>query len=139
MRWLGFAGGMSVGLLVAAQPLDSIHVYERVPAGVYTSAKANALAWNLHRAGAPHRTLKGSELGVVREAIDEYRQQRHTYGALPNLSHVAVAFSGGRPMAFGVTDDLDRVVNFTARTEYRISTLSEHLAVRALLMRLMVE
>jgi hypothetical protein len=124
---------------LSAQPMDSIHVYKRVPPGTYSSANANALAWKLHQQEATHRTLKGSELEVVREAMAEYRPQRHTHGALPGLSHVAMAFSGGRPVAFGVTDDLGRVINFTARTEYRISTWAEHLAVRALLSQLLVE
>lgn len=139
MRSLATILALGFGLSLLAQPMDSIHVYKRVPPGTYSSAKANALAWQLHQQEATHRTLKGSELEVVREAMAEYRPQRHTYGALPGLSHVAMAFSGGRPIAFGVTDDLGRVINFTARTEYRISTWAEHLAVRALLSQLLVE
>lgn len=122
-----------------AQDMDSIHVYKRVPAGAYSSAQANALAWRLHREGAPHRTVKGSDMEVVGEALDEYSPQRHTYGPLPELSHVAMAFSGGRPLAFGVADDLGLVVNFTARREYHVTTWSQHLTVRALLSRLLVE
>ena len=139
MRSFALAIPVLLSLALSAQPMDSIHVYKRVPMGTYSSARANALAWQLHQQEAPHRTLKGSELDVVREAMAEYRPQRHTYGALPGLSHVAMAFSGGRPVAFGVTDDLGRVINFTARTEYRISTWAEHLAVRALLSQLLVE
>ncbi len=139
MRSFGSIIALCFGFSLCAQPMDSIHVYKRVPAGAYTSANANALAWQLHRSDAPHRTLKGSELDVVREAMDEYRPQRHTYGTLSDLTHVAMAFSGGRPVAFGVSDDLGRVINFTARTEYRISTWSQHLTVRALLSRLLVE
>jgi hypothetical protein len=122
-----------------AQDMDSIHVYKRVPAGAYSSAQANALAWRLHREDAPHRTVKGSDINVVREAMGEYRPQRHTSGPLPDLTHVAIAFKGGRPVAFGVADDLGLLINFTARTEYRISTWTEHLTVRALLSRLLVE
>ncbi|MGV3636019.1 MAG: hypothetical protein ACO1NQ_00100 [Flavobacteriales bacterium] len=139
MRSIAWAITVLLGSVLAAQPMDSIHVYKRVPEGTYSSAKANALAWRLHQQDASHRTLKGSDLDVVREAMAEYRPQRHTYGALPGLSHVAMAFSGGRPVAFGVTDDLGLVINFTARTEYRISTWAEHLAVRALLSQLLVE
>lgn len=139
MRSFALAIPVLLSLALSAQPMDSIHVYKRVPMGTYSSARANALAWQLHQQEATHRTLKGSELEVVREAMAEYRPQRHTYGALPGLSHVAMAFSGGRPVAFGVTDDLGRVINFTARTEYRISTWAEHLAVRALLSQLLVE
>lgn len=124
---------------LTAQELDSVHVYERVNEGSYNSAEANALAWRLHKQHAPHRTVRGSDMVVVGEALDEYEPQRHTYGPLPELSHVAMGFSGGRPIAFGVADDLGLVVNFTARKEYRISTWSEHLTVRALLSRLLVE
>lgn len=124
---------------LAAQDLDSVHVYKRVAEGNYNSAEANALAWRLHRQDAPHRTVKGSDMVVVGEALDEYSPQRHTYGPLPELSHVAMGFSAGRPISFGVADDLGLVVNFTARKEYRISTWSEHLIVRALLSRLLVE
>lgn len=125
--------------LANAQRMDSIHVFKRVPAGSYTSASANALAWKLHQENAVHRSLKGDDLNVAEEAMAQYKPQRHTYGPLPELSHVAIVFSGGRPVAFGVTGDLDRVINFTARTEYRISTWSEHLTVRALLARLVVD
>lgn len=125
--------------LLSAQRMDSVHVFKRVPEASYTSASANALAWKLHQDNAPHRSLKGEDLGIVGEAMAQYKAQRHIYGALPELSHVAIVFSGGRPVAFGVTDDLDRVINFTARTEYRISTWSEHLTVRALLARLVMD
>jgi hypothetical protein len=124
---------------LAAQTMDSIHVYKRVPVGIYSSAQANALAWRMHQQDAAHRTVKGSDIDVVREAMSTYRPQRHTSGTLPGLTHVAIAFKGGRPVAFGVADDLGLVINFTARTEYRISTWTEHLAVRALLSRLLVE
>ncbi|MBX2978092.1 MAG: hypothetical protein KF905_02260 [Flavobacteriales bacterium] len=124
---------------LAAQELDSVHVYERVAEGNYNSAEANALAWRLHQQDAPHRTVKGSDMEVVGSILNEYSPQRHTYGPLPQLSHVAMAFKGGRPVAFAVADDLGFVINLTARKEYRISTWSEHLTVRALLSRLLVE
>jgi hypothetical protein len=126
-----------VGL--SAQPMDSIQVFQRIPSVVHTSAKANTLAWHLYRTNAPHRTLKGKDLVVVREAMGEYRAERHTYSELPDLTHVAMAFSQGRPLAFGVTEDLGRVINFTARKEYRISSLMEHLTVRNILGKLLVE
>jgi hypothetical protein len=124
---------------LSAQPMDSIHVFQRIPSSVHTSAKANTLAWQLHRTNAPHRTLKGNDLVIVREAMGEYRADRHTYTELPDLTHVAMAFSQGRPLAFGVTEDLGRVINFTARKEYRISSLMEHLTVRTILGKLLVE
>lgn len=139
MRWTAVLFVLCCATVLSAQQLDSIHVYKRVPPGAYSSAKANALAWELHRQDAPHRTLKGGDLGAVHEAMDEYRPQRHTYASLPGLSHVAMAFSGGRPLAFGVTDDLGLVINFTARTEYRIYTWAQHLTVRAILSTLLVD
>ncbi|HPF90916.1 MAG: hypothetical protein H6590_09195 [Flavobacteriales bacterium] len=122
-----------------AQPIDSIHVFARLPAGAWTSASANAQAWKLHRDHAPHRTVKGKDIAIVREAMELYRPERHTFGPLPDLSHVAMLYSGGRPVVLGVDDDLGRVIDLTSRKEYRISTVSEHLQVRALLARLMVE
>jgi hypothetical protein len=122
-----------------AQAIDSVHVYARVAPAAHTSASANALAWRLYREGAPHRVVKGADLHIVAEALAEYRPARHISGPLEELSHVAMAFSGGRPVAFGITDDLGCVINFTGRTEYRISTWAQHVEVRALLARLLVE
>lgn len=122
-----------------AQRMDSVHVFRKIDPAAYTSASANALAWRLHRENAPHRTVGGGDIGIVREALSDYTPSRHTYAPLTDLTHLAIAFSGGRPVAFGVTGDLDRVINFTARTEYRISTWAEHLRVRALLATLLVE
>ncbi len=139
MRWFALVITSCMGLALCAQTMDSIHVYERVPPGQYTSAAANALAWKLHQGNARHRSLQGGELDVVREALAQYKPQRHTYTALPGLSHVAMVFVGGRPVAFGVTSDLERVINFTARQEFRISSIGEHLAVRAVLAKLLVE
>lgn len=119
--------------------IDSIHVYERLTGSGWSSASANSHAWKLHQRNARHRTVKGKDMPVVHEAMALYEPQRHTYAPLPDLTHVAMVFTGGRPTALGVTSDLDRVINFTARTEYRISTLGEHLAVRALLAQLLVE
>jgi len=134
---VGLFAALSAG--VAAQPIDSVHVFKKIAAAAYTSASANALAWRLHQQNAPHRTVRGNDIGIVREALSDYEPSRHTYSALADLTHLAIAFSGGRPVAFGVTGDLDRVINFTARTEYRISTWAEHLRVRALLATLLVE
>lgn len=130
MRPLFLSILLAITTMVSAQRMDSIHVFRRIPAGAYTSASANALAWRLHKTHAPHRSIKSHELVPVREAIARYTPQRHTHGALPHLSHVAMVFSGGRPVAFGVTEGLDRVIDFTARTEYRIDTWAEHLTVR---------
>jgi hypothetical protein len=39
----------------------------------------------------------------------------------------------------GVTEDLDRFINFTARTEYRIDSFTGHLQVRAMLLELLMD
>ena len=109
------------------------------PVRAWTSASANAQAWDLHRRRAHHRTVKGGDMALVQEAMGIYRPLRHQSGRLQELTHVAMVFSGGRPTALGVADDLGRVIDFTARKEYRISTVAEHLQVRALLSRLVVE
>ena len=126
-------------LLSNAQHIDSIHVFQRLPDGQWTSAAAHAFAWKLHHQKAPFRSLRGAEIAEAKEAKALYTPERHTYGPIPELTHVAMVFTGGRPTALGVTDDLDRVINFTARKEYRISSISEHVQVRALLARLLVE
>lgn len=123
----------------AQQRIDSVHVFKRIAPGSYTSASANALAWRLHQQDAAHRTLKEADIQVVANAFAEYKPARHDSGVITGLSHLAVVFYGGRPVAFGVTEDLDRVINFTARREYHISTVGEHMRVRALLAQLMVE
>ncbi len=85
------------------------------------------------------RTLKGSGSDAVRDALAEQLQQWHTYGAMPGFSEVAMAFSGARPVASGVTDDLGRMIDPTACKVFRISTCVEYLALRALLSQLLVE
>lgn len=96
------------------------------------------MAWQLHQHHAAFTSVKGDELSTLREALAGYEPRRHTFGDLPDLSHLAIAFSGGRALAFGVADDMDRVINFTARTEYRISSLADHLKVRALLIKMLL-
>jgi hypothetical protein len=121
-----------------AQPIDSVHVFHKLPPGNYTSASANALAWQLHQSHAAHRAVKGTELKAAVEALQVYTPTRHTYGPLPGLTNVAIVHSGGRALAFGVADDLDLVVNFTARKEYRISSYVDHLSVRATLLKVLM-
>ena len=121
-----------------AQPIDSLHVFNKLPAGSYTSASANALAWKLHQTGAPHTAVKGNELAAATEALKVYTPTRHTYGPLPGLSNVIIAYSGGRAFAIGVANDLDLVINFTARKEYRISSYIDHLSVRAILLKVLL-
>lgn len=125
--------------VACSQSLDSVHVYRTIPTVTYTSASANALAWRLHNEHAPHRTVKGSQLSSASEALSNYKPVRHAPGKLEGLAHVAIAFSNGRPVAFGVTEDLGLIINFTARMEYRISSMAEHVRVRALLARMMLE
>jgi len=135
LRSLLFGLCMALCRAVSAQPIDSVHVFGKLPPGTYTSASANALAWKLHQGHAPHTAVKGNELKAAVEALQVYTPTRHTYGPLPGLSNVAIVYSGGRALAFGVADDLDLVVNFTARKEYRISSYVDHLSVRATLLK----
>ncbi len=123
---------------LSAQPIDSLHVFEKLPPGSYTSASANALAWRLHQSHAAHRAVKGTELAAATEALKVYTPARHTYGPLPGLSNVIIAYSGGRAFAVGVANDLDLVINFTARQEYRISSYVGHLSVRATLLKVLL-
>ena len=50
-----------------------------------------------------------------------------------------MAFYGGHPVAFGVSEDLERLINLTAQREYRISGWEEHLYIRSLLAKLLLE
>ena len=138
LRVLLFGVGVVLAGTVPAQVLDSVHVFSKLPPGAYTSASANALAWKLHQAHAPYTAVKGTELKAAVEALQVYTPTRHTSGPLPGLTNVAMAFSGGRALAFGVADDLDLVVNFTARKEYRISSYVDHLSVRATLLKVLL-
>jgi len=126
-------------LTAAAQRIDSVQVFPRLAQGHYSSASANAEAWQLYRAKGTHRTLSGSQMTEVEGVLEQYQPSTHIFGPLDELTHVAMAFSGGRPVALGVTADLGRVINFTARKEYRISTWSEHVKVRALLVKMLME
>jgi hypothetical protein len=49
-----------------------------------------------------------------------------------------MVFSGGRPMVLGVTRDLDRLINLTARREYRLSGWEDHVYIRSLVAKLLV-
>lgn len=122
-----------------AQRIDSIHVFKQLPPGAYTSASANAMAWQLHRARAPYTLVNGARMATARQAMESYRPGRHTSRPLPALYKLAMAWSGGRPFTLGVMDDLDLVVNFTARTEYRLTGVADRVRVRALLARMVVE
>ncbi|MBL7951605.1 MAG: hypothetical protein JNM62_07785 [Flavobacteriales bacterium] len=133
VAWLAFGSGIGFG-----QVIDSVHVFKKLPTAAYTSASANALAWKLHQAKAEHVTLKGAEIATVREGMAQYKPVPHRSGPIPGLQHLAIVFSRGRPTALGLTGDLDRLINFTARSEYRISSMSEHLKVRAILLELMM-
>ena len=133
---IGLAGCANVA---TAQELDSVHVFKWQNDGQQTATSANRLVWQLHRERAPHTTLKGEELSTVNDAVKEYKPSRQVPSALPDLAHVAMVFSRGRTIAFGVTDDLERLINLTSMREYHISTWSEHVYVRALMAKLLVE
>ncbi len=128
-----------LALASGAQHIDSVHVFKWEPDGRQTVASAHTLGWRLHLEKAPHTTLKGGELSTVTEAIRTYKPVKQVPGPLPDLRHIAMVFSGGRPMVFGVTQDLERLINLTARREYRISGWEEHVYIRSLLAKLLVE
>lgn len=123
----------------SAQRIDSIHVFKEIPPGKYTSASANAMAWLLYHKDAAYTVVRGERIVTVGEAMKSYAPARHSYRDLPGLQYLAMAWSGGRPFTLGVADDLDLVINFTARTEYRISGMTDRIRVRALLARMMTE
>jgi len=125
--------------VIHAQPLDSVHVYEWKADGQQTLASAHTLGWRLHNEKAEHTTLKGAELAAVTQAMESYKPSRPLHGPLPDLAHLGMVFSGGRPTVFGVSEGLERMINLTARREYVISGWSEHLYVRALLAKMLLE
>ncbi|MEO7081354.1 MAG: hypothetical protein ABIY71_07490 [Flavobacteriales bacterium] len=122
-----------------SQRIDSLHVFKKLPPGKYTSASANAMAWKLDREHAPYTVVKGQQMNTAGEAFKSYAPTRHIFRELPGLQHLAMGWSGGRPFTLGVSDDLDLVINFTARTEYRISGMTDRIRVRALIAKMMVE
>lgn len=126
-------------LSAAAQRIDSVQVFRWEPDGQQTANSAVRLVWRLFQEDAPHTTLKGEELATVNEAVKEYKPSREVPIALPDLAHVAMVFSHGRHVAFGVTEDLGRLIDLTHLGVYRIDTWSEHVYVRSLLAKLMLE
>lgn len=128
-----------LALAVKAQRIDSVHVFKWKADGRQTAASAHTLGWHLHLSKAPYTTLKGAEIATVTEAIGTYKPVRNVPGPLPDLGHLAMVYYGGRPVVFGVTEDLERLINLTARREYRISGWEEHVYIRALLAKLLVE
>ena len=123
---------------LVAQEIDSVHVFDALSERSLTTASANALAWRLHKAHAHHTTLKGDDIVAVREALAQYTQFPHRPGVIADLAHLAMVFTNGRPVPIGATAELDRVINFTALTEFRIDDLADHLRVRSVLLQLMM-
>ncbi len=130
---------LGVPVRSVAQQIDSVLVFQWMPDGKQTASSAGRLVWRLYQEGAPHTTLKGDELGTVSDAVKEYKASREVPSALPDLAHLAMVFSRGKRVAFGVTADLDQLINLTSLGVYRISTWSEHVYVRALMAKLLVE
>lgn len=138
MRTALFLGLFLCAAHGSAQAIDSVHVFDALPEDVYTSASANAKAWMLHRTDAHHVTLKGEEIGIVREGFAHYKPVPHRSGPVPGLRHLAMMFTNGRPTAMGLTEDLERLINFTARSEYRLSSMSDHVKIRMILAELVI-
>src|SRR4030095_10440254 len=126
-------------LLAGAQQIDSVHVFKWAPDGKQTANSDNRLVWTLHQQHAEHTTLKGDEMATVSDAVNEYQPSRQVPSALPELAHLAMVFSKGRCAAFGVTEDLERLINLSDLSEYRISGWSQHLYVRTLLAEVLLE
>ncbi|MBK9600083.1 MAG: hypothetical protein IPO60_17620 [Flavobacteriales bacterium] len=140
LRYLLFGLSFLIGTVDAlAQRIDSIHVFKQLPPRKYTSASANAMAWKLYRSHVPCTVVKGQQMSTAGEAMKSYAPARHIFRDLPGLEHLAMGWSGGRPFTLAVADDMDLVINFTARTEYRISGMTDRIRVRALIARMMVE
>lgn len=116
-----------------SQQIDSVQVFQWEPDGRQTAASANRLVWDLYRRKAPHTTYKGEQMGAISEAVAEYKPSKNVPAALSDLAHVAMVFSKGRCAAFGITEDLERLINLGNLSEYRISGWSQHLYVRTLL------
>ncbi len=129
----------SASISSTAQEIDSVHVFRWQNDGLQTATSANRLIWQLHRDDASHTTLKGAELSTVNDAVTQYKPTRNVPAVLPDLAHIAMVFSRGRTIAFGITEDLGRLIDLTRMREYRISTWSEHMYVRALMAKLLVE
>ncbi len=123
----------------SAQRIDSLHIFKQLPPGRYTSASANAMAWQLYRSNAACTAVKGDRMATARDAMTSYTPERHSFRDLPHLYRLGMAWSGGRPFTIGVMDDLDVIINFTARTEYRVVGTTDRLRVRALLAKMVVE
>lgn len=117
--------------------LDSIHVFQWTPDGRQNSGSAHALVWRLHHARVGHRTLKGEAIGPINEAMVGMRPTRHVPGALPDLAYVAMVYSNGRRIAFGLDRELDRLIDLTDMREFRISTSPEHERIQARLRELL--
>jgi hypothetical protein len=137
-RLLLFVLLLMVVQALQAQRIDSVHVFRLEVKEPLSTSTANSLAWKLHQQDAKHVSVRGGELGTVARTLKDYTPHKHQHRQLKDLSHVVMVFSNGRPLAFGITSDLGCVINFTARTEYRIHTWAEHVQVRAMLARLLL-
>lgn len=118
-------------------PVDSIHVFRWTPDGGQTSGSAHALVWRLHHARAGHRTLMGEAIAPINDAMVGMKPARHAPGILPDLAYVAMVYSNGRRIAFGLERDLDRLIDLTDMREFRISSSPEHERIQARLKALL--
>ncbi len=123
---------------MTAQKIDSVHVFQHLPPGQYSAGSAHALVWKLYREHAPFRSIGKDHMTTVAELLERYRPDKYKQAALPGLQYVAMAFTKNGMQAIGVADDLGLIVNFTVGREYRISSLTEHVLVRAALARALI-
>ena len=104
-----FIGAMcfvALACTAPAQRLDSVHVFKTLPAGRYTSASANALAWKLDREHAPYRAITGDAVATVRYQVGEARYTHADaelvadYSGLGNIQLSGLALNVGVAVRF---------------------------------------
>ena len=120
-----------LGTHTCAQQIDSVHVFRDFPEGNYTSASANTMVWRLYHDHAAHVSIRGADVERIAEALIGHQPQFHRSGKLEDLTYLAMAFVNGRPVALGITGNLDRVINFPANKEFPVHAWPEQEQLRA--------
>lgn len=119
-----------------AQHIDSVHVFRTLPAGDYTSATAEGMAWRLHRSHAAYVTLGPSVLENLNEELARHRPAEHDQAKLPSLAYLGLTYSHGAVHVACILGDLEAVVDLTARREFRMADWSDRLKLKGLLLSL---
>lgn len=114
------------------QQIDSVHVFRDIPEGNHTSASANTMVWRLYHEHAAHVSIHGADVERISEALVGHQGQFHRSGKLEDLTYLAMAFVNGRPVALGITGNLDRVINFPANKEFLVQAWPEQEQLRTM-------